>query len=51
MAFIFTIGEIIDLFVMTIIVGFLFKDHFSAKTLFHKPYKIHTDLTKTQRGQ
>lgn len=48
MAFIFTIWEIIDLLVMTFVIGFIFKDFIPAKALFNKPYKIHADLTKTQ---
>lgn len=48
MAFIFSLWEIVDLVVMTFVIGFIFKDFIPAKTLFNKPYKIHADLTKTQ---
>ena len=36
----FNITEIVDILVMTFIIGFIFKDFLSARKVFHNPYEI-----------
>lgn len=48
MVFILSFAEIIDLFVMTFVIGFIFKDFIPAKSLFNRPYNISIDNNKTQ---